>query len=306
MKILLTGASGQLGQELRPQMQQLGCVSQVDQFVEPGNRETLEQDLGDLNRVEILLNRMRPDIIVNAAAYTAVDRAEDDTETAFRVNAELPGCLARWSERNGRLLLHYSTDFVFSGDANRPYTEQDPTGPLGVYGKSKLAGEWAIAATRCRHVILRTSWVYSGHGNNFVLTMLRLARERPSLSIVSDQTGCPTWARNLAGVTRKVISHLASDENHTLEQGLYHYCDGDAVSWYEFAHAIFSAATRAGLLQQMPEMTAVRSSDFPQKAERPLYSVLDTSKIRKAFGVGPAGLKQALQSCIDELVENEQ
>jgi len=298
MNILLTGASGQLGQELLPQLQQLGSVTLVDRAVGPGSQETIKQDLGDLNRVEILLNRMRPDIIVNAAAYTAVDPAEDDKETAFGVNAELPACLARWSERNSRLLLHYSTDYVFSGDADQPYSEQDSTGPLGVYGETKLAGEWAITSSGCRHVILRTSWVYSGHGNNFLLTMLRLARERPSLSIVSDQTGCPTWARNLAGVTRRVISHPGP-------QGVFHYCDGDAVTWFEFAHAIFSAAMQAGLLQQMPEMTAVRSVDFPQKAERPLYSVLNTSKIREVFGIEQEGLHQALQSCLEEMAENE-
>jgi dTDP-4-dehydrorhamnose reductase len=298
MNILLTGASGQLGQELLPQLQQLGPVTLVDRAVGPGSQETIKQDLGDFNRVEILLNRMRPDIIVNAAAYTAVDPAEVDKESAFGINAELPGCLARWSERNSRLLLHYSTDYVFSGDASQPYTELDPTGPLGVYGESKLAGEWAITSSGCRHVILRTSWVYSGHGNNFLLTMLRLARERPSLSIVSDQTGCPTWARNLAGVTRRVISHPGP-------QGVFHYCDGDAVTWFEFAHAIFSAAMQAGLLQQMPEMTAVRSVDFPQKAERPLYSVLNTSKIREVFEIEPAGLHQALQSCLEEMAENE-
>jgi len=305
MNILLTGASGQLGQELLPQLQRLGPVTQVDRMVEPGSSGAIKQDLGDLGRVEILLNRTRPDIIVNAAAYTAVDLAEDDTEIAFRINAELAGCLARWSEQNSRLLLHYSTDYVFSGDAQQPYTEQDPTGPLGVYGESKLAGELAITSSKCRHVILRTSWVYSGHGNNFVLTMLRLARERPSLSIVSDQTGCPTWARNLAGVTRRVISRLSSAGSGAAPQGIFHYCDGDAVTWFEFAHAIFSTARRVGLLQQMPEMTAVQSSDFPQKAERPLYSVLNTSKIRETFGIEPEGLHQSLQSCLEEMAENE-
>ena len=135
--------------------------------------------------------------------------------------------------------------------------------------------------------------------------MLRLARERPSLSIVSDQVGCPTWARNLAGVTHSVISRLSSDAGSSDLQGIFHYCDGDAVTWYDFAHAIFSAAKQAGLLQKMPEMTAVQSADFPQKAERPLYSVLNTSRIREAFGIEPAGLHQALQSCLEEMAENE-
>jgi dTDP-4-dehydrorhamnose reductase len=305
LNILLTGSSGQLGRELRPQLQHLGIVSQVDRSVESGNKEILKQDLGDLNRVEIFLNRTSPDIIVNAAAFTAVDLAEDDNVTAFRINAELPGCLARWSERNNCLLLHYSTDYVFSGEATCPYAEQDQTWPLNTYGDSKRAGEWAIAASKCRHIILRTSWIYSGIGNNFLLTMLRLARERPSLSIVSDQTGCPTWARNLAEVSRKVISRLSTDVPVSRLQGIYHYCDGDAVSWYDFARAIFRAATSIGLIERVPEMTAVKSSDFPQIAERPLFSVLDTAKIRKDFGIEPAGLHQSLQSCLEEMAENE-
>jgi dTDP-4-dehydrorhamnose reductase len=305
LNILLTGSSGQLGRELRPQLQHLGIVSQVDRSVESGNKEILKQDLGDLNRVEIFLNRTSPDIIVNAAAFTAVDLAEDDNVTAFRINAELPGCLARWSERNNCLLLHYSTDYVFSGEATCPYAEQDQTWPLNTYGDSKRAGEWAIAASKCRHIILRTSWIYSGIGNNFLLTMLRLARERPSLSIVSDQTGCPTWARNLAEVSRKVISRLSTDAPVSRLQGIYHYCDGDAVSWYDFARAIFRAATSIGLIERVPEMTAVQSSDFPQIAERPLFSVLDTAKIRKDFGIEPAGLRQSLQSCLEEMAENE-
>ncbi|MFC1720224.1 dTDP-4-dehydrorhamnose reductase, partial [Pseudomonadota bacterium] len=266
---------------------------------------TLVQDLDELGRVEILLNRVRPDVIVNAAAYTAVDLAEDHRATAFRINAEMPACLARWSERNGRLLVHYSTDYVFDGKADRPYTEQDPAVPLGVYGESKLAGELSIARSKCRHVILRTSWVYSGHGNNFVLTMLRLARERPLLNIVSDQTGCPTWARNLAGVTQKVIEVMVSADGHKIPGGVYHYCDGDVVSWYQFAQSIFGAALKAGLLQQLPDTRPVRSVDFAQKARRPLYSVLDTSRIGKLFGIKPAGLAQSLQVCIGEMAKDD-
>ncbi|MBT8048967.1 MAG: dTDP-4-dehydrorhamnose reductase [Xanthomonadales bacterium] len=305
MNILLTGAAGQLGQELLPRISPLGRVTLADRVAVPGKAETLKLDLGDLNRVEIMLNRLRPDVIVNAAAYTAVDLAEDNASVAFRVNSELPGCLARWSKRNDRLLLHYSTDYIFNGESDRPYIEQDLAVPLGVYGESKLEGERAITSSLCRHVILRTSWVYSGHGNNFVLTMLRLARERPELSIVSDQKGCPTWARNLAGVTAKVMAGLLSDSDERPASGIYHYCDGDAVTWYEFARTIFSIAVEAGILDRMPEMESVLTSGFPQKAKRPLFSVLDTTKIRREFGIEPAGMRQSLQSCIKEMAENE-
>ncbi|MDT8322155.1 MAG: dTDP-4-dehydrorhamnose reductase [Xanthomonadales bacterium] len=304
MNILLAGASGQLGQELLPKLQLLGRVISVDrQFSEPGEGQ-IEQDLADLNRVEILLNRSRPDLVVNAAAYTAVDRAESDPFPAFRVNAELPGCLARWVERNDRLLLHYSTDYVFDGESDRPYVEQDLTGPRNVYGESKLAGEWAIAASRCRYLLLRTSWVYSSHGNNFVLSMLRLASERSALSVVSDQIGCPTWARNLARVSVQLVEAVRA-RPADVAWGIYHYCDASALSWYDFARAIFGMAAELGLLARLPDMTAVNSVEYPQVAERPLYSVLDTSAIGRAFAVQPASLKPSLRACLEELKRND-
>jgi dTDP-4-dehydrorhamnose reductase len=301
MNIVLTGAAGQLGQELLPRLEKLGTVVCIDRAVAPGDQKTLRQDLADLNQVEILLNRRRPDLIVNAAAYTAVDQAEADSEPAFRINAELPGCLARWSHNNDCLLLHYSTDYVFSGEASEPYREDAPTEPLSIYGESKLAGEWAITASHCRHVVLRTSWVYSAHGNNFVLTMLRLARERPSLSIVADQIGCPTWARNLARVSATVLEQIGADPGGFDRWGVWHYCDRDAVSWYDFAQAIFSVALEVGLLKRLPEMTRVPTSGFPQAATRPLYSVLDTCAIRRDFGIEPVGLDASLRSCIREI-----
>jgi len=301
VNILLTGASGQLGQELVPRLRRLGTITCVDRSVAEGDRRILREDLNDLVDVESLLNRIRPDLIVNAAAYTAVDRAESDAKTAFRINAELPGCLARWCERNNGLLLHYSTDYVFSGNAREPYREDAQTGPLNIYGQSKLAGEWAIAASSCRHLILRTSWVYSGHGNNFVLTMLRLASERPSLSIVADQTGCPTWARNLARVSATILERAMSNRVETVRWGIWHYCDSGVVSWYDFARAIFEMALGLGVLNRLPAMTAVPTAAFPQAATRPLYSVLDTTAIREDFGIEPADLQVSLRECIGEM-----
>lgn len=302
MNILLTGASGQLGRELRPQLASMGKVIRVDRDIAPGDGESLQLDLGDDQGVDNLLDKTAPQLIVNAAAYTAVDPAEDDRQTAFRVNADLPARLARWAAANDSLLLHYSTDYVFSGDSNRPYREEDPAGPLSVYGESKLAGEQAVRDSGCRHLLLRTSWVYSGHGSNFLLTMLRLATERPSLGIVDDQVGCPTWARNLASASRRMLeSVLAGKDGHRLS-GLYHYCDGRAVSWFEFARAIFATAERIGLLQRIPELEAVTSEAFQQKAKRPGYSVLDVTKINRSFGIEPPGLSSSLQACLREVM----
>ena len=180
-----------------------------------------------------------------------------------------------------------------------PYAENAGTGPLNVYGASKLAGESAVMASGCRHRVLRTSWVYSSHGSNFVLTMLRLARERPSLNVVADQTGCPTWARNLARVSVTLLEQERAEGRG--RSGLWHYCDRDAVSWYDFARAIFDMARGLGLLDRLPETTAVTTAQFPQAAARPRYSVLDTSAIRADFGIEPAGLAESLRACIEEI-----
>jgi dTDP-4-dehydrorhamnose reductase len=300
---MLAGSSGQLGQELLPGLERLGSVTLVDRAEGVSGRRTVKQDLADLNQVEILLNRTRPDIIVNAAAYTAVDQAERESAAAFRLNAELPGCIARWAERNDRLVVHYSTDYVFPGAADRPYRESDSTGPLNVYGESKLGGEWAVERSGCRHLILRTSWVYSSLGNNFVLTMLRLARERPELSIVGDQTGCPTWARNLADVSCRMIERITGNGGGEACQGLFHYCDAGVVNWYDFARAIFDQALQIGLLDRIPETRRVLSSEFAQLAERPLYSVLDSGRIGEECGIEPASLEKSLNQCLKEIKE---
>ncbi len=307
MKILLAGSSGQLGQELFPLLTRLGDVTIVDRVLDaPLSPARVKMDLSDLNRVEIFLNRLRPDLIVNAAAYTAVDAAERDSYPAFRLNADLPGCMARWAQRNGVFLFHYSTDYVFDGEKGQAYVEDDETRPLNVYGESKLAGEWAVTASKCRHIVLRTSWVYSAHGSNFVLSMLRLARERPALNIVSDQTGCPTWARNLASASGDIIGQLLTHKSETERDGLYHYCDGTVVSWYDFARSIFSTAEDLGMLNGQPETTPVNSTEFPQVAERPDFSVLNTTAIRKVFGIEPGELGPSLKICLRELQDRDQ
>ncbi|HLF31537.1 MAG TPA: dTDP-4-dehydrorhamnose reductase [Xanthomonadales bacterium] len=298
MKILLTGASGQLGRELQSCLAGLGEITAVDRL--PDEEGSVGLDLTHLQEVETLLNRIRPDVVINAAAYTAVDKAENDSRTAFCLNAELPACLARWSKRDNAFLLHYSTDYVFGGESGRPYREADVPGPLGVYGASKLAGEWAVGASLCRHIVLRTSWVYSTHGNNFVLNMLRLARQRSELSIISDQTGCPTWARNLARVSASVLTQALADGANSPRQGIFHYCDNNAVTWYDFANMIFRLAAEQRLLHEIPRLKAIKSTEFPQVARRPSYSVLDTTVIQNTFGIQPQDLEISLRACLEE------
>lgn len=306
MRILLAGAAGQLGNELYPRLAQVGDVTAVDvdcrNCSAPG---CLTVDLGDAGQLENLLNRSDPDLVVNAAAFTAVDRAEEEPELAFLVNGEMPRRMARWAQRNDRTLLHYSTDYVFDGRSERPYLETDAPSPLNIYGESKLAGELAIRASGCHGLIIRTSWVYSAHGNNFVLSMLRLARQGLRLRVVDDQVGCPTWARNLARATRQLIDaelHGRQD----LGGPIFHYSDRDAVSWYDFATLVFRTALRLGLLERMPELLGVKSSEYPQTAERPAYSVLDTRAIHAQAGVSPRALGESLSACMQEMIPNGQ
>ncbi|NIP16979.1 MAG: dTDP-4-dehydrorhamnose reductase [Xanthomonadales bacterium] len=306
MKILLTGAAGQLGNELYPLLAETGQVVAVDLDRRGSNApDCREVDLGDADGLEILLNRTDPDLVVNAAAFTAVDRAEEEPEIAFRVNAGMPGRIARWAARNDRVLVHYSTDYVFDGKAVAPYRETDTASPLNTYGESKLAGERAIMASGCRGGIIRTSWVYSAHGSNFVLSMLSLAKRGLHLRVVDDQVGCPTWARNLAAATRSLID-AGPVTGRGEPDALYHYCDRDAVSWYDFAQRVFGTAVRLGLLSKAPELEPVASSGYPQVAQRPAFSVLDTSLIAARAGVTPRPLDDSLQACMAEIVPDEQ
>lgn len=301
MNILLTGAAGQLGTELLPLLSKRGRVTAMDRAKPlqplPG---WVTQDLGDGGKLEIVLNRLRPELIINTAAYTAVDQAEEDPETACEINAALPGRLARWAKCNDARLVHYSTDYIFNGQSEQPYREEDTPDPLSIYGDSKLAGERAIEAAGCKHVILRTSWVYSSHGKNFVLSMLNLARRGLSLKVVDDQRGCPTWAQNLALVTDAVIGQWQEGRQGDFG-GVFHYCDNRALSWYDFARAIFALALESGLLEQQPDISPVPSSGFQQPAQRPHWSVLDTAKIEREFKIEAADFGRALQTVLDEI-----
>lgn len=296
MKILLFGGNGQVGTELRRSLAPLGEVIATtrDGMLADGNR----CEVADFDRPETLaplIRRTAPDVVVNAAAYTAVDRAEDEAVAAFRANAEAPGIIAATCAARGILLVHYSTDYVFNGRANRPYREDDPTDPLGVYGASKLAGEQAVRASGARHIVLRTAWVYAAHGRNFLLTMLRLAREREELRVVADQFGTPTSARLIADATAHVLAR-APDVS-----GLWHLTAAGSTSWHGFAEAIVEGAFRRGLLPRKPRIVEIGTADFPTRARRPAYSILDTSRLQTRFSFRPPGWGAGLDSALDDL-----
>jgi len=304
MKILLTGAGGQLGNELFAGLARLGQVTAADLDCAHSKAPDCRRlDLGDFAMLEVMLNRLQPDLVVNAAAFTAVDKAEEEPELAFRINAEAPGRIARWAQQNDCAVLHFSTDYVFDGTSDAPYRESDQPSPLNIYGESKLAGERAVASSRCQHLIVRTSWVYSAHGSNFVLSMLRLARQRLQLSVVDDQVGCPTWARNLARASEFLV-RAGLDPNPSGPGNIFHYCDADTTSWYDFAGLVFATAVELGLLEAAPQLNPVATGEYPQRATRPAYSVLDTRAIRDA-GFEPAPLESSLRECLRELAESK-
>lgn len=278
MKILLLGKSGQVGWELQRTLAPLGEVVALDQ--EGG--EGLVGDLTDEAGLRATVAAVSPDVIVNAAAYTAVDQAENEPELAYRVNAAALEVLAGEAAARGIWLVHYSTDYVFDGSGARPWREDDPVGPLSIYGASKLAGEEAIRASNCRHLILRTSWVYGARGNNFARTMLRLAAERDRLTVVSDQIGVPTGADLLADVTAHLVrSVLTGSENHA--GGLYHLAAAGETNWHAYAGFVIEEARRQGATLKVKEIVPILSVDWPSPAARPLNSRLDTARLRTDF-----------------------
>ena len=278
--ILVTGANGQLGFELARLLAPRGRVVATD-------RATL--DLGDADAIAETVRAAKPALIVNAAAYTAVDKAESERDAAYAINARAPAILADEARRAGALLIHYSTDYVFDGSATAPYDEDAPTAPLGVYGASKLAGEQAIAASGARALVFRTSWVYGMRGSNFLLTMRRLAAERDELRVVADQTGVPNWCRALALATRLVVD-LGIDAAGE-RAGLYHMSASGQATWFEFARAIIGDVVR-------PRVTPITTAQYPTPARRPAYGVLATTKFERTFGFALAPWRDALEQCI--------
>ncbi|MDR2881506.1 MAG: dTDP-4-dehydrorhamnose reductase [Azoarcus sp.] len=305
MKILLFGKNGQVGRELRRTLAPLGEVVALDQDGGGG----LVGDLADEAGLRATVAAVSPDVIVNAAAYTAVDRAESEPELAHRINATALEVLAGEAAARGVWLVHYSTDYVFDGSGERPWRENDLPNPLSVYGKSKLAGEEAIRASNCRHLILRTSWVYSMRGNNFARTMLQLAAERERLTVVSDQIGAPTGAELLADVTAHLVrTVLTGSADHP--GGLYHLAATGETSWHAYAGFVIDEARRRGMALKVREIVPIFSSDWSAAAVRPLNSRLDTTRLQTAFGLRlpdwQLGVKRLLEELLGVVSENGQ
>jgi dTDP-4-dehydrorhamnose reductase len=285
-RVLIIGAAGQVGVELQRSFAGFGSAVAVD-------REAF--DLADPDETRALIRREKPDVILNAAAYTAVDRAESEPEIAMAINGHAPRTLAEEAQRANALLVHYSTDYVFDGTKREPWLETDEPNPLSAYGASKLLGESAIQEVGGRYLIFRTSWVYGPHGRNFLQTMLRLAGERDRLSIVDDQIGSPTTSDELARATRTIVEGALSGKYGSTENwvGLYQMTCSDAVTWFGFAQAIFARAA-ASLNVHPPELISIKSEEFPTAAKRPRYSVLSNQKLFERFGVRLATWQEAL------------
>jgi len=294
--VLLFGGNGQLGQELQRALAPLGTlVATTRSGTLPDGSACETADFNEPESLAALLDRVRPEVVVNAAAYTAVDRAEDDRDAAWRANAEAPGVIARWCAAVGVPLVHYSTDYVFDGQGTRPYREDDATAPLGVYGASKLAGEEAIRAAGGRHLIFRTAWVYAAHSANFLRTMLRVGAERDVLRVVADQVGTPTPAALIADVTAQALQHAGG------LSGTWHLTATGETSWHGFAEAIFDEAVSAGKLARAPKVEAITTADYPTPARRPAYSHLDVRKLESDFGIGLPSWQEGLKRVIAAL-----
>ena len=292
-RILLIGHDGQVGLQLQ------ACLQSVGQVITAGVPMTLTPmlslDLTDHQNIRQVVDEVKPDIIVNAAAYTAVDKAESNIELATAINAIAVGILAEQAKKHGALLVHYSTDYVFNGNQKQPYRENMMTDPRSVYGETKLAGEQAISMVGCQHLILRTAWVYGLYGHNFLLTMQRLAQQHDELRVVADQFGSPTWSFTIAQVTSQLLSQwqspLIQDKKSDL-YGIYHLTSTGSTHWAAFAQAIMDN------LPKPAKVTEITTADYPTPAQRPAYSVLDTRKLQQTFGIHLPDWRTALDVCL--------
>ena len=286
MKILLTGSSGQVGYELERSLQGLGEVVAVDRS---------RMDLADLDQVRAVIRTVKPQLIVNPAAYTAVDKAESEPALAHRINAEAPGVMAEEAKKLGAALVHYSTDYVFPGNQPGARVENDATGPVNVYGASKLAGEQAIAAAGVPHLIFRTSWVYGMRGRNFLLTMLRLGKERDELRVVNDQHGAPTWSRTIADTTALVLAQARQGGDAWWDEhgGIYHLSSQGETTWFDFTRAILE---QAGIACRL---VPIATADYPVAAKRPEFSVLSSQRLMEQFCRLP-DWQEALRLCMTQ------
>ena len=283
LNILVTGANGQLGNEMRL----LGATSKNNYIF----TDVTELNITDKAAISAMVKEHRIQVIINCAAYTNVDKAEDDEATADLLNHTAARYLAEAAKEADAVLIHVSTDYVFHGDKNVPYTEDEPTSPLGVYGRTKLAGEQAIQQSGCRYLIFRTAWLYSSFGTNFVKTMRRLTSERDTLNVVFDQVGSPTFAGDLA----RAIFEVVEKEAYVGTEGIYHYSNEGVCSWYDFAVEI------SNLSHTRCDIRPCHSDEFPSKVTRPSYSVLDKTKLKKTFGIVVPHWKESLVKCIEQL-----
>ena len=288
MKILLTGINGQLGSQLQPPLKKIGDVIAV-------GRENL--DLADSNAISQFIDQVKPELIINAAAYTAVDKSEKEPGLSHAINSIAPGIMAKEAKKLGATLIHISTDYVFDGSQSTPYTETDSTNPLGTYGQSKLAGEEAIRETEANHIIIRTAWVYGAYGKgNFVKTMLSVGKDREELRVVYDQVGSPTWTGDLAEAIAQIIPHLNSQT-----YGTYNYTNSGAISWYDFAMTIFEEAKQLGFPLEVKRVVPITTAEYPTPAQRPAFSVLNSGKISKVLGHYPSYWRDSLRQMLKQL-----
>ena len=288
-KILLVGKNGQVGWELRRTLAPVGQVQAVDYP---------EIDLKQTSAVRRLVLDSRPNVVVNAAAYTTVDKAETEVETARLINATAAGALAEAASQIGALMIHYSTDYVFDGRKTSPYVETDPPNPGCAYGRTKLEGDEAVRAAGGPHLIFRLCWVYGARGQNFMLTMQRLAREREVLRVVSDQVGCPTWSRLIAEVTTQALRQVFSAQDAAALSGTYHLATGGFTSWHGFASRIVELMPEAE--RRCREVQAISTAEYPTPAKRPAYSVLDSTKLKRTFGLQLPDWEESLRLVLDQ------